>query len=1171
VLSPEEAELLTKQVELEELEADLGCEANNYMRSKQELKMLKIQLKKLKQQVNGLQRKVQNQKRQQEKELKNERENGQQAPNEDDVEEDSGGFFGGGGLFDQDEEDEDEEKPTEPIMESPLRPLLDCQIPKGWTGTTPQKTLEEVCRKQKLGRPKFIRLGGEGYKLSGVNIQKIKAKKSVKKPDMVREEWTALETDFVSGSSLPDYLALRALYEIDANKPLYGLFPPSFRFLWLSWLEEVQQQSERAQQEANSKKTARIQKLLSLIEGRHQQHQTEHLRTTIAKATVANQKSETNLCENTEAITEESWEDMDLTEDDDNFLKRKTSERKTTTKAGNALKRDFVDRQSSEKYLALSKERKKLPMASYRTEVLETIQGHPVTILCAETGAGKTTQCPQYILEEELLNQKGDTVNIVCTQPRRVAATSVAERVAEEMNDKLGNQVGYQIRMEAKRSKATKLLFCTTGVILRRLQDDRNLKSITHVIVDEVHERQVQTDVLLIALRKLLRTTRKDLKVILMSATMDSDLFSNFFNHAPVIKVPGRTFPVSNYYLEDLLDASGHIIEEGSQYAFRNHRKIEKTTLWVTSQGGEKHREIVDLNQRDTEVSGLYSGYSMSTQLSLERVDESILNYDLVEDVLQLLLVHPERNSVLIAPDGVEMSNGSVLVFLPGIGEIRSLMDRLSANRTLCDKSRFSIIPLHSKLSSSDQRKAFLPVKPGCRKIILSTNIAETSVTIQDVVVVIDCGREREVRRNKRTSTSILVTDWCSKANAKQRAGRAGRVQPGLCLKLFSSKTAESMKHTSEPELKRVPLEEVCLSILASGLGKDCEDFLRQAPQPPSDDSVNAALTVLEEVGAITSERNQLTPLGHHLAKLPVDVRLGKMLVFGSLFKCLDKVLTIAASLSSKSPFATYLQDAATAKAKHKQFEDPDSDFATLCNVWEGYHSARSKSNKAGRAYCQSNYINQASIQEIATSRKDFFNLLSGIGFVEEGNSWPAFLDSGEWEKSEINRNSKDWALVHAVVFAGLNPNVARLEESSLGSYTLWNKDQQIHFHRTSVNARKKRFSKDQNWVVFFEKFGTPNRISVSTTCFVNSLPLLIFGGPLVVKHTDRIVVLDGWMEIEMAAQIGVMMKELRRRVENLLQKLVNMSDDGNSNSTREGDDIINSIVDVLSKTSSRG
>lgn len=392
-------------------------------------------------------------------------------------------------------------------------------------------------------------------------------------------------------------------------------------------------------------------------------------------------------------------------------------------------------------------------------------------------------------------------------------------------------------------------------------------------------------------------------------------------------------------------------------------------------------------------------------------------------------------------------------------------------------------------------------------------------------------------------------------------------------MKLFSSNTAESLKNNSEPELKRVPLEEVCLSILASGLGKDCEDFLQQAPQPPSNESVQAALNVLEEVGAITSERKFLTPLGQHLAKLPVDVRLGKMLVLGSLFQCVDKVLTIAASLSSKSPFSTHLHDAATAKAKHKQFEDPDSDFATLCNVWEGYNDARSKSSKAGRSYCQSNYLNPASMHEITSARRDFYNLLSGIGFVEKSGSSPETFDSNSWHKSNINRNSNNWTLVHAVVFAGLNPNVARLEESRPGSYTLWSKDQQIHFHRTSVNASKKRFSKEQNWVVFFEKFGTPNRTSVTTTFFVGSMPLLLFGGPLVVKHTDRVVVVDEWMEIEMAAQIGVMLKELRRQVENLLLKLIVVGDSDNktnakATSSSGGKAVLTSIVDILSDTS---
>jgi len=222
-----------------------------------------------------------------------------------------------------------------------------------------------------------------------------------------------------------------------------------------------------------------------------------------------------------------------------------------------------------------------------------------------------------------------------------------------------------------------------------------------------------------------------------MSATMDSALFANFFNGAPLIQVPGRTYPVSSYYLEDLLEATGHIIEEDSQYAIRRNRHNEQASVWVTTKGGEKRREAMDLDIQSStvEISDNYPGYSMTTRLSLDRADESILNYDLIEDVLEILLLHPDRNMSLHAPDGADISVGSVLIFLPGIGEIRALSERLMASRGLGDASRFTVIPLHSKLGSSDQRKAFQPSKPGVRKIILSTNIAETSVTIPDVVV----------------------------------------------------------------------------------------------------------------------------------------------------------------------------------------------------------------------------------------------------------------------------------------------------------------------------------------------------------------------------------------------------------------------------------------------------
>jgi len=318
-----------------------------------------------------------------------------------------------------------------------------------------------------------------------------------------------------------------------------------------------------------------------------------------------------------------------------------------------------------------------------------------------------------------------------------------------------------------------------------------------------------------------------------MSATLDAELFCSFFGGAPVLNVPGRTFPVAVYHLEDLLEGTGHVIEEGSRYATSNDygRKGSTVSLEISTRGGEKRKEVHSLESGGVhlvDVSDDYAGYKMSTRRyvfwwscpfqlygglphqhqicffrSLDRVNEEIINYDLLEDLLVLLLVQPEKNGVLLPPEGgttSDISNGHVLIFLPGLGEIKSLTQILSGNRNLGDKEKFDIIPMHSTLSPQDQRRAFLKPKKGCRKIILATNIAETSVTIPGVVVVIDSGRMREVRVDKRTSTSKLITDWCSRANAKQRAGRAGRIQPGICLKLYSSRTSSAvMKEASQP------------------------------------------------------------------------------------------------------------------------------------------------------------------------------------------------------------------------------------------------------------------------------------------------------------------------------------------------------------------------------------
>lgn len=511
-----------------------------------------------------------------------------------------------------------------------------------------------------------------------------------------------------------------------------------------------------------------------------------------------------------------------------------------------------------------------------------------------ETGCGKSTQTPQFILDQyfnKLLEiqakksrDKIDAIQIICTQPRRLSAIGVAERVAAERCERIGNIVGYQIRLENKISKATRLTFCTTGILLRRLQSDPMLQTVSHIIIDEVHERSEESDFLLLILKDLLKK-RKDLRVILMSATLNAKLFSDYFGNVPVLEIPGRTFPVEQLFLEDILEKSGYILEPDSQFCRRLNKNEEKQLVEeleyadVQALNAAPSKSIRDENLNISEIYSRYREYSRSVCKSLFLMDPMRINTELIETVLRYI----------VDIDQSKWPNeGSILVFLPGLAEIQLVNDTLNDSSVFSPRAgKFIIVPLHSTLSNEEQAMVFRKAPTGKRKIVLSTNIAQTSVTIEDCVFVVDLGLQKEKRFDANRNMESLDLVFESRADALQRKGRAGRLRPGICIYLFTGHRFHNhFLAQPVPEIQRVPLEQLLLRIKTLSIFADTQidQVISRIMEPPNDESVLSAIKRLEDVGAFDSDNN-LTALGEILATLPVDVRIGKLMLFGAIFQ----------------------------------------------------------------------------------------------------------------------------------------------------------------------------------------------------------------------------------------------------------------------------------------------
>uniref|UniRef100_A0A096MCZ8 RNA helicase n=1 Tax=Poecilia formosa TaxID=48698 RepID=A0A096MCZ8_POEFO len=951
--------------------------------------------------------------------------------------------------------------------------------------------------------------------------------------------------------------------------------------------------------------------------------------------------------------------------------------------------------------------RSSLPVHEHQEEIVRLIRENRVVLVLGETGSGKTTQIPQFLLDD--CSRNGKPCRIFCTQPRRLAAIAVAERVAAERGESVGQTVGYHIRLESRVSPKTLLTFCTSGVLLRTLMaGDASLTTVTHVIVDEVHERDGLTDFLLTKMRDVVQRI-PTLKLILSSAALDIDLFLQYFGSCPVIHLKGKQFEVKELFLEDILRQTGFNRKdiwkyqeetqrkEGKQKRLtewcetvkkvwlslpldpRSSRRTRKTTMRVDKLNVSGFNIFLNKNENDTDQlepwllremdSCISSIFLHEDQEAFSQLFNLILNENVPVDFMhsetgstalmvsaargflpqtqQLLSMGADINmkasngwtaldfakhfqqteamdilkssiplgevssleeSALVQCSPTELSSeeqellkqyhhsfddqrvdldlimtllhnictttneGAVLIFLPGYDEIVSLRDRI-----LFDDKRFSthsesyqVFTLHSDMQTLDQKRAMKPAPSGVRKIILSTNIAETSITIDDVVFVIDSGKIKEKSFDTLSRVSMLKTVWISKASVLQRKGRAGRCRPGICFHLFSRLRFNNMQEFQVPQLLRMPLQELCLQTkLLAPSSCPVAEFLSKAPQPPPTHAIQSAVHMLKTIDAL-DQNEDLTDLGFHLADLPVEPHLGKMVLCAVVLKCLDPILTIACTLAYRDPFtlpAESSQKRAALQSRKRFTSNTFSDHMALLRAFQAWQKARSEGWE--RSFCERNFLSQSTMDMILGMRTQLLGQLRAIG-------WPGFVRArGGSDIRDVNLNSENWAVVKAALVAGMYPNMVHVNKKT--SLLTSNREKKVHFHPTSVlsqlqlkeipplnNSSKSGQALPTDWLIYDEMSRGHRMASVRCCSVVTSITVAMFGGGTKLLsstlHESAIqkrnenplddmsdsdtedlveIKIDDWLVFGLERETAALVSELRQKWQNLFIKRI--------------------------------
>ncbi|KAK9468908.1 P-loop containing nucleoside triphosphate hydrolase protein [Lipomyces arxii] len=771
---------------------------------------------------------------------------------------------------------------------------------------------------------------------------------------------------------------------------------------------------------------------------------------------------------------------------------------------------------------AMRKIRADLPFNHHKDEIMALIDNNDVVMIVGATGSGKSTQVPQIILDSMTERGQGAGVGIICTQPRRIAAVSVAERVAAERGQKIGHQVGYTVRFESKIAKADSTVdYVTIGVLLRRMFNDidRAFDGVTHLIIDEVHERSTLTDFLLVLLKRRLQQRETDPsvsvpKIILMSATVDTTLFVRYFQKwdPPTLSVPGRTFPVDEYYLDDII----HLIssKERAQLAddpmLRKYLAAEhelKPAVEVEAADDEtKPMAMIDWRTKEYfGESGEYGGMPM---------DNSFVPIALISKVINHIIT--------------TSTEGSILVFLPGYSDILATQRELLHTHAnlFDDRDKFRLYMLHSSLVNA-QREVFEKVPAGCRKIILSTNIAETSVTIPELQYVIDCGKERELKYLHSMRVTTLMVDWISRSNVKQRAGRAGRVQNGVYYGLYAKRRLGHMNVSPTPEILRTDLQQICLeSKSLIGADGSIEEFLNDAIEPPNRFAIAAAISELKHIGALASD-NSLTAAGSLMSVLPVHPSHAWMILLSILFRCFDPAVLIAAIGSGRSLFLRVPGGDDKVDRIRKRFGDgKNSDVIADMNAFREYRRIRIQHGQSkADQFCNSNMLHRGAMQTVAGVAQQIEETLVKQGVIAATPAAERY--EGEVGPPDLNSLAVNEAVVKALHFIGNYPNVA-IQLSPWMLQTAHENNAIMHMmslnmpefdgpNRYKGTIRRDTVARFGTVFGFDEKIGSAGntQVQLKGTTRTSPVPLLLFAENVKLETNadgNEDVVVDEWL-----------------------------------------------------------